>query len=122
MGLFEIFKKKRVEVAGEEMNSSPVQETVVEPQTFSVPTGEFKMTVEDVFTITGRGTVVTGRVESGSVQINDTVLINGSRPVVVTGIEMFRKTLDVAVAGDNCGILLRDVTRDEISQGDVLSK
>lgn len=122
MGLFEIFKKKRVEVAGEEMNSAPVQETVVEPAAFSVPTGEFKMTVEDVFTITGRGTVVTGHVESGSVQINDTVLINGSRPVVVTGIEMFRKTLDVAVAGDNCGILLRDVTRDEISQGDVLSK
>ena len=122
MGLFEIFKKKRVEVAGEEMNSSPVQETVVEPQTFSVPTSEFKMTIEDVFTITGRGTVVTGRVESGSVQINDTVLINGSRPVVVTGIEMFRKTLDVAVAGDNCGLLLRNITRDEISQGDVLSK
>lgn len=122
MGLFEIFKKKRVEVAGEEMNSAPVQETVVEPAAFSVQTGEFKMTVEDVFTITGRGTVVTGHVESGSVQINDTVLINGSRPVVVTGIEMFRKTLDVAVAGDNCGILLRDVTRDEISQGDVLSK
>lgn len=122
MGLFEIFKKKRVEVAGEEMNSAPVQEIVVEPAAFSVPTGEFKMTVEDVFTITGRGTVVTGHVESGSVQINDTVLINGSRPVVVAGIEMFRKTLDVAVAGDNCGILLRDVTRDEISQGDVLSK
>lgn len=84
--------------------------------------GEFNFTVEDVFTITGRGTVVTGSVNSGTIKLNDEVLINGVTPTVVTGIEMFRKTLDVAQAGDKCGILLRGIDRNQINSGDTLTK
>ncbi|MBQ9047640.1 MAG: elongation factor Tu [Solobacterium sp.] len=85
----------------------------------------FLMAVEDVFTITGRGTVATGRVERGKLNLNDTVEIVGikeTRSTVVTGIEMFRKTLDFAQAGDNIGALLRGVNRDEIERGQVLAK
>ena len=83
------------------------------------------MPIEDVITITGRGTVVTGRVERGTVKLNDPVEIVGIKPTkssVVTGIEMFRKTLDFAEAGDNAGILLRGVARDEVVRGQVLAK
>ncbi|NLZ52652.1 MAG: elongation factor Tu [Thermoanaerobacteraceae bacterium] len=86
----------------------------------------FLMPVEDVFTITGRGTVVTGRVERGSLKVGDEVEIVGladeSRKTVVTGIEMFRKLLDSAEAGDNIGTLLRGVNRDEVERGMVLAK
>ena len=85
----------------------------------------FLMPIEDVLTITGRGTVVTGRVERGTVKLNDPVEIVGIRPTVssvVTGIEMFRKTLDFAEAGDNAGILLRGVSRDQVVRGQVLAK
>ena len=86
----------------------------------------FLMPVEDVFTITGRGTVATGRVESGVLHVSDEVEIVGlkeeSRKVVITGIEMFRKLLDEAQAGDNIGALLRGVQRDEIERGQVLAK
>ena len=86
----------------------------------------FLMPVEDVFTITGRGTVATGRVESGVLHVNEEVEIVGikeeSRKVVVTGIEMFRKLLDEAQAGDNIGALLRGVQRTEIERGQVLCK
>lgn len=85
----------------------------------------FLMPIEDVLTITGRGTVVTGRVERGTVKLNDAVEIVGIRPTVssvVTGIEMFRKTLDFAEAGDNAGILLRGVSRDQVVRGQVLAK
>ena len=85
----------------------------------------FLMPIEDVLTITGRGTVVTGRVERGTVKLNDSVEIVGIRPTVssvVTGIEMFRKTLDFAEAGDNAGILLRGVSRDQVIRGQVLAK
>ena len=86
----------------------------------------FLMPVEDVFTITGRGTVATGRVERGELKLNDTVEIVGiaeeTRSTVVTGIEMFRKLLDSAVAGDNIGALLRGVERKEIQRGQVLAK
>ena len=86
----------------------------------------FLMPVEDVFTISGRGTVATGRVERGTAKVNDTVEIVGltdkARAVVVTGLEMFRKLLDQAVAGDNVGALLRGVNRDEIERGQVLAK
>ena len=86
----------------------------------------FLMPVEDVFTITGRGTVATGRVERGTLKINEEVEIVGikeeSRKTVVTGIEMFRKMLDQAQAGDNIGALLRGVQRTEIERGQVLSK
>jgi elongation factor Tu len=85
----------------------------------------FLMPIEDVITITGRGTVVTGRVERGQVRLGDPVEIVGIRPTkssVVTGIEMFRKTLDYAEAGDNAGVLLRGVARDEVIRGQVLAK
>jgi len=86
----------------------------------------FLMPVEDVFTITGRGTVATGRVERGTVKVGDTVEIVGlaeaTRSVVVTGVEMFRKQLDQAIAGDNIGALLRGVQRTDIERGQVLAK
>jgi len=86
----------------------------------------FLMPVEDVFTITGRGTVVTGRVERGTLNLNDKVEIVGftteKREVVVTGIEMFKKDLGTALAGDNAGILLRGVQRTDIERGQVLAK
>ena len=86
----------------------------------------FLMPVEDVFTITGRGTVATGRVERGTVKVGDTVEIVGladkPRETVVTGVEMFRKLLDLAEAGDNIGALLRGVDRKEIERGQVLAK
>jgi elongation factor Tu len=86
----------------------------------------FIMPVEDVFSITGRGTVATGRVERGQLNMSDEVEIVGltdeTRKVVVTGIEMFRKLLDYAEAGDNIGVLLRGVQRDEIQRGQVLAK
>jgi elongation factor Tu len=85
----------------------------------------FLMSIEDVFTITGRGTVVTGRVERGQLKLNEEVEIVGLKPTkktVVTGIEMFRKQLDFAQAGDNAGVLLRGVTREEVERGQVLAK
>ena len=86
----------------------------------------FLMPIEDIFSITGRGTVATGRVERGQLNLNDEVEIVGltdeQRKVVVTGIEMFRKLLDYAEAGDNIGALLRGVQRNEIERGQVLSK
>ena len=85
----------------------------------------FLMSIEDVFTITGRGTVVTGRVERGTLKLNDEVEIVGIKPTkktVVTGIEMFRKQLDFAEAGDNAGVLLRGVAREEVESGQVLAK
>ena len=96
-----------------------------------VPTPErdtekpFLMSIEDVFTITGRGTVVTGRVERGQLKLNDEVEIVGIRDTkktVATGIEMFRKQLDYAEAGDNAGVLLRGISREEVERGQVLAK
>lgn len=86
----------------------------------------FLMPVEDVFTITGRGTVATGRVERGTIRVNDKVeivgLTNETIETVATGVEMFRKLLDQAEAGDNIGVLLRGVDRDSIERGQVLAK
>ncbi len=85
----------------------------------------FLMPVEDVFTISGRGTVVTGRVERGVVKVGDEVEVVGIRPTVktvCTGVEMFRKTLDQGQAGDNIGVLLRGIKREEVERGQVLSK
>ena len=85
----------------------------------------FLMSIEDVFTITGRGTVVTGRVERGTLKLNDEVEIVGikeTKKTVVTGIEMFRKQLDYAEAGDNAGVLLRGISREEVERGQVLAK
>jgi len=85
----------------------------------------FLMAIEDVFTISGRGTVVTGRIERGKVHVNEEVEIIGIRPTVktvATGVEMFRKLLDEGQAGDNVGVLLRGVKREEVERGQVLAK
>ena len=85
----------------------------------------FLMPIEDVFTISGRGTVVTGRIERGVINLNDAVEIVGIRPTastVATGIEMFQKTLDQGIAGDNVGILLRGIEKKDVERGQVLAK
>ena len=101
-----------------------IDEYVPDPQ--RATDKDFLMPVEDVFTITGRGTVATGRVESGVIHINEEVEIVGIKPEVqkttVTGIEMFRKLLDEGQAGDNIGALLRGIKREEIERGQVLCK
>ena len=87
--------------------------------------GAFLMPVEDVFSISGRGTVVTGRIERGIVKVGETVEIVGIRPTqttTVTGVEMFRKLLDQGQAGDNVGLLLRGTKRDDVERGQVLCK
>ena len=103
---------------------STVDEYIPDPQRDTDK--PFLMPVEDVFTITGRGTVATGRVERGTLHLNDEVEIVGikeeTKKTVVTGIEMFRKMLDEAQAGDNIGALLRGVQRTEIERGQVLAK
>jgi elongation factor Tu len=94
-----------------------------------VPTREidkpFLMPIEDVFSISGRGTVVTGRIDRGQVKVGDEIEIVGYTPTqkkVVTGIEMFRKLLDEGVAGDNVGVLLRGLEKDDVERGQVLAK
>ena len=85
----------------------------------------FMMPIEDVFSIQGRGTVVTGRVERGKVKVGEEIEIVGFKPTekkVVTGVEMFRKLLDEGVAGDNIGVLLRGVEKSDVERGQVLAK
>ena len=85
----------------------------------------FLMPIEDVFSISGRGTVVTGRIERGRVKVGEEIEIIGFKPTekkVVTGVEMFRKLLDEGVAGDNVGVLLRGVEKDDVERGQVLAK
>ena len=121
--------------AGADLTNNPKSQCIFELMAAVddyIPTPErasdlpFLMPVEDVFSITGRGTVATGRVERGTVKVQDTVEIVGltdeTRAVVVTGVEMFRKLLDQAMAGDNIGVLLRGVQRNEIERGQVLAK
>jgi elongation factor Tu len=81
----------------------------------------FRMTIEDVFAIRGRGTVATGRVESGQLRVGDEVLINGTSAVTVDAIEAFRKQMREANVGDNIGVLLRKVERSQLNRGDVLT-
>ncbi|MEN9407236.1 MAG: hypothetical protein RLZZ455_452 [Candidatus Parcubacteria bacterium] len=106
-------------------------EELMEAVDNDIPTPErqldkpFLMPVEDVFSIKGRGTVVTGRIERGLVKVNETVEVVGMKPThstVVTGVEMFKKTLDEGQAGDNVGLLLRGVEKDDIERGQVLAK
>ena len=115
---------------GEEKWEKTVEELMDAVDAY-IPTPErdvekpFLMPVEDIFTIQGRGTVATGRVERGRVKVNETVEIVGIRPTrntVVTGVEMFKKLLDEGVAGDNVGLLLRGVERRDIERGQVISK
>lgn len=82
---------------------------------------EFSFEVEDVFSITGRGTIVTGKVLTGCVRLNDMVQINGITTSVI-GIEMFRKALEIANAGESAGLLLKDISRDMINRGDIIRK
>jgi elongation factor Tu len=101
-----------------------VDESIPEPERdIAKP---FLMPVEDVFTITGRGTVVTGRIERGIVKVNESVEILGIRPkattTTVTGVEMFRKILDEGRAGENVGLLLRGVKREDVERGQVVAK
>lgn len=134
MGLFDFFKKDKTDVDKyyEERNT---QNTPIQTANNFVPTApmnnysvasNFQFTVEDVFFLTGRGMVVTGRVASGELNVGDTVILvkqDGTRRnVTVTGIEMFRKKLDKAIAGDNAGILLRELSRNEVQRGDMLIK
>ena len=87
------------------------------------PSGPFSMTIEDVFAITGRGTVVTGRVASGMVRVGMPVTVTtaaGTLSSTVTGIEQFRKKMDTAAAGENVGLLLDGVTREVVARGDTL--
>lgn len=122
---------KALENPTDEAAIAPIVELMEAVDTY-IPTPEratdmaFLMPIEDVFTITGRGTVATGRVERGILKVGEEVEIVGlaeeSRKVVVTGIEMFRKLLDEAQAGDNVGALLRGVQRTEIERGQVLAK
>src|SRR5204863_7601637 len=85
----------------------------------------FLMPIEDVFSISGRGTVVTGRIERGTVKVGEEIEIVGFKPTekkVVTGVEMFRKLLDSGVAGDNVGVMLRGVEKNDVERGQVLAK
>ena len=92
----------------------------------TLPVGSFGMTVEDVFSITGRGTVVTGRVQAGTVSAGEQVLLSrAGQPLLqveVTAVDMFHKFMQTAKAGDNVGLLLRGIKRDQVLKGDVVSK
>jgi elongation factor Tu len=95
------------------------------PQPKRAIDGPFLMPIEDVFSISGRGTVVTGRIERGIVKVGDEIEIVGIKPTIktiVTGVEMFRKLLDQGEAGDNVGVLLRGTKREEVERGQVLAK
>jgi translation elongation factor EF-Tu-like GTPase len=100
------------------------QPVVGPPAPGQVGDGSFRMPVEDVFTITGRGTVVTGRIEAGTVQVGMQVTVARDGAVAhtttVTGVEMFRKVLDTATVGDNVGLLLKDLGRTDLQRGDVI--
>ena len=111
MGLFDkIFGNVKAE---EDVLEQPINENV---------NGPFHLVVEDVFTIVGRGTVVTGHVDSGTVRVGDVVTINGIINTEVIGVEMFRKSLDYAQAGDNCGLVLKDITAAEVIRGYEITK
>ncbi len=115
MGLFgNLFKKGELKDVIKEVPPTPAE--------FLANDGKFHMVIDDVFSIVGRGTVVTGKVDSGEINMGETVMINGSKPTEIIGIEMFRKTLEFAKAGDNVGLLLKDIARDEVKKGDVLTK
>jgi translation elongation factor EF-Tu-like GTPase len=118
-----LFRRKEAESLDPQYLLAQAQATTPPPAAFG--TG-FRLTVQDVFSIRGRGTVVTGRIESGSLRNGEVVRLarvdGAARDVTVTGIEMFRKITDAATAGDNVGLLLADLGRDDIGPGDVLTR
>lgn len=101
---------------------APQLSSEAEPTLPAPSGGPFQLTVEDVFNIRGRGTVVTGRVANGQIRVGDVVLLNGERRVKITGVEMFAKILEVAQEGDNVGLLLQGLNKEDVQKGDVLSK
>lgn len=118
MGIFDFLKPKNIMV--DQSNVQPVQQVQNNPINNS---GSFELLVEDVFLITGRGTVVTGRVSKGTIRVGDEVIISPSGiRTVVTGVEQFRKMLDFAQEGDNVGLLLRGVSREQVQRGNKLIK
>ena len=134
MGLFDLFRRPKTEQEEYYENydkqhasysSSSISYDTDSTHNYNTSTG-FSLTVEDVFTITGRGTVVVGRIASGSISVGDRITLkrtNGySCSVTIAGIEMFRKILNTAKEGDNVGLLLRGLTNADIGRGDVLMK
>ncbi len=120
---------KALEAEGKGEDAKPILELLEKLDSFPEPKREvdkpFLMPIEDIFSISGRGTVVTGKVERGKLALNEEVEIVGLRETkktVVTGIEMFRKSLDEAVAGDNVGLLLRGIEKDDVERGQVVAK
>lgn len=119
MGLFDFFKKKSID----EYSNATVQKEVIDKSVLDALPSGCIMIVDDVFCITGRGIIVTGTLLMDSVRLNDNLMIMESNKVVqVKAIEMFRKQLDYAQAGDNVGLLLSDISRDEIEAGYKLIK
>ena len=102
---------------GDLFNKKPVQE-----QPPIIAEGSFYYEIEDVFTIVGRGTVVTGRVKSGEVHVGDLVIINGNKYSKVLGIELYREVSNVAKAGEACGLFLDGVSQKELHKGDYITK
>ena len=127
MGFFDLFKKKEVDELGNPIDNSEYGTSQPSVSPFvDLNNVSFRMTIEDVFTITGRGTVVTGVVELGSIKLMDKAVLyrqNGETiNTVITGIEMFRKLEDSATVGQNVGLLLRGIERNMVSTGDVIVK
>ena len=123
MGIFDIFKRKtadeEMKIQAQEMENKAVREEKFTEQV----NGTFLMTIQDVFTIGGKGTVVTGKVESGRAQINDDVIIERTgRSAHIKGIEAFRKNLECAQVGDDVGKLLDNIERNEVIPGDKIKK
>jgi translation elongation factor EF-Tu-like GTPase len=118
-----IFGRKQQESLDPQVLLAAAQAQPPPPAEFGVG---FRLTVEDVFSIRGRGTVVTGRVESGTLRTGETVRQTRpdgtTRDVIVTGIEMFRKATDTATTGDNVGLLVRDLAGEDAGRGDVLTR
>lgn len=131
MGLFDFFKKKeygtvlkeQVTVNTQPQQVPPAPVAAVQQNNVSQRSDSSMFKIEDVFTISGRGTVVTGEVLSGTFALNDTVTISETgQQTQITGIEMFRKQCDIAQTGDKAGIVLRGVSRDDVSRGFSLIK
>ena len=125
MGLFDVFRKKKPDDGmydgdGNSCNAEKYYDADVSYRAESA----LRITVQDVISITGRGTVITGQIESGSIAVGDTVTLRradgSTREVVIEGLEMFRKMLSTAGQGDNVGVLLRGINRNEVGRGDVL--
>nr|WP_296486680.1 EF-Tu/IF-2/RF-3 family GTPase [uncultured Acetatifactor sp.] len=125
MGLFSFFKKSKPLDGTYQRDMSRSEDSYYGNAAYGAAEA-FRIVVEDIFSITGRGTVITGKVEAGSIVVGDTVMLrrrDGSgREVTITGIEMFRRVLNSAKKGDNVGLLLRGVDRAEVSRGDILEQ